>query len=413
MQWEEYYEKINDWAVSTAVSKISALENMGTSSEVTEAISVIGFEDEKGATRLLNAAVKYGIKFSGQELAELVGVCTEHNLVEALKHSADQFTTNDLDELYGCFEDELLIEVALKHNITVPADLAEENEELLSPDTNTPIDWEQFYNNYDNWSEEYAKARFGALTSYGNEAELVEVLACLFSEDEAGANKYVRKILDQGITFAGDNLIEITFICDAATVRKAVLAAQHRLDDEILEELYGVVEDSLIKQVAKKNGLMLPECMREDEDLEETELSEEKDTLTKSDLVEAYSYVLECLFQAHERLITALKLSIADVGGNKRAVSIAKHAVLLEVNPYIDEARRTLEDIESQARDKLSIRDTRLNLGKHIVFHDVVGDGLLTDWMVQRRIQKMIRAVEDTHKEVLKLKSKLKNTRVI
>ena len=29
MKWEEYYEKINDWAISTAVNKISALEDMG------------------------------------------------------------------------------------------------------------------------------------------------------------------------------------------------------------------------------------------------------------------------------------------------------------------------------------------------------------------------------------------------
>lgn len=408
MQWEEYYEKINDWAVSTAVSKISALENMGTSSEVTEAINIIGFEDEKGATRLLNAAVKYGIKFSGEDLAELEGVCTDNSLMEALQHSADQFTSKDLDELYGCFEDELLIEIALKYNITVPAELAEENEELLFPDTNTPIDWERFYNNYDNWSEGYAKARFDALTSYGNEDELIEVLGCLFSEDKAGANKYVRKMLDQGITFAGDNLIEVTFICDDSTIRKAVLAAQHRLDDEILEELYGVVDDSLIKQVAKKNGLRLPECMREDEEWEtDTGVSEADDNLTKEDLAGAYDYILECLFQAHERLITALKLSIADVGGNKRAVSIAKHAALLEAIPYIDEARCMLEDIESQVQDKLSVHDTRLNLGKHIIFHDVVGDGFITDWMVQRRIQKMVRVVEDAHKEVLKLKSKL------
>ena len=26
MTWDEYYEKINDWAVSTAVNKISSLE---------------------------------------------------------------------------------------------------------------------------------------------------------------------------------------------------------------------------------------------------------------------------------------------------------------------------------------------------------------------------------------------------
>ena len=28
MRWSDYYEKINDWAVSTAVNKISSLEDM-------------------------------------------------------------------------------------------------------------------------------------------------------------------------------------------------------------------------------------------------------------------------------------------------------------------------------------------------------------------------------------------------
>lgn len=64
-------------------------------------------------------------------------------------------------------------------------------------------------------------------------------------------------------------------------------------------------------------------------------------------------------------------------------------------------------EIESQVQDKISVQNTRLNMGKWIVFHDVYGDGFLMDWMVQLRIKKMIRAVEDAHKEVLKLKSKL------
>ena len=52
MKWEDYYEKINDWAVSTAVSKISSLEDMGTADEIVDALNIIAFEDEKGATRL-------------------------------------------------------------------------------------------------------------------------------------------------------------------------------------------------------------------------------------------------------------------------------------------------------------------------------------------------------------------------
>jgi hypothetical protein len=43
-------------------------------------------------------------------------------------------------------------------------------------------------------------------------------------------------------------------------------------------------------------------------------------------------------------------------------------------------------------------------MGKWIAFHDVWGDGFLTDWMVQLRIKKMIAAVECAHEEVCTLK---------
>lgn len=57
MTWEEYYEKINDWTASNAVSKMSSLEDMGAPDEVVDALNIIAFEDEKGATRFLNRAV--------------------------------------------------------------------------------------------------------------------------------------------------------------------------------------------------------------------------------------------------------------------------------------------------------------------------------------------------------------------
>ncbi len=407
MTWEEYYEKMWEWKPSTMVKHMSQLSSFGPSEEVMEAIIEISFGDQKGATRMLKKALDAGVKFNGDQLSNMSGNCDAGELERALRISADQFTTQDIDDLYGAYEDALLIEIALKHNISVPEELAEENEELLTPDANTPIDWERFYNNYDNWSENYAKERFGALTSYGNEDELIEVISCLFGDDEAGASKHIRKMLNQGITFAGDNLIEITSICDDATVRKAVLAAQHRLDDEILEELYGVVEDSLIELVARKNGLKLPECMREDDDWCVPEQQEaDAEIWSEAELRDAYDYVLQCLSNAHEKMILAYRLSISDVGSDKRSISIVKHACLVEAEPFINEARSTLETIESQVQDKLSVQNTRLNMGKWIVFHDVYGDGFLTDWMVQRRIKKMIQAVEDAHKEVLKLKSK-------
>lgn len=129
--------------------------------------------------------------------------------------------------------------------------------------------------------------------------------------------------------------------------------------------------------------------------------------MSKAELYDAYEYVLQCLSNAHEKMVLAYRLSISDVGSDKRSISIIKHACLSEAEPFVNEARLTLEENEAQVQDKISVQNTRLNMGKWIGFHDVYGDGFLTDWIVQRRIKKMIRAVEDAHKEVLKLKNKL------
>lgn len=80
MRWSDYYEKINDWAVSTAVSKISSLEDMGAPDEVVDALNIIAFEDAKGATRLLNRVLQQVIKFSGENLAEIVDLCQKRVL---------------------------------------------------------------------------------------------------------------------------------------------------------------------------------------------------------------------------------------------------------------------------------------------------------------------------------------------
>ena len=95
MQWGDYYEKINDWAVSTAVNKIAYLEDMGEPDEIVDALTIIGYEDKKGATRLLNRALQQGIKFSGENLVEIADLCTEESFKKALYQSADTLTGQD------------------------------------------------------------------------------------------------------------------------------------------------------------------------------------------------------------------------------------------------------------------------------------------------------------------------------
>lgn len=125
MQWEEYYEKIGDWATSTAVSRMSKLESFGPPEEIIDAVSEISFDDEKGATRLLKKATAAGVKFSGEQLSDIGMCCDKEVYMDAVRFSADRFQTADLDALYYDCDDDFLIELANQYHIPLPPDLAQ------------------------------------------------------------------------------------------------------------------------------------------------------------------------------------------------------------------------------------------------------------------------------------------------
>ena len=123
MQWEEYYEKVGQWATSTAVNKISQLESYGAPSEIIDAINTIGFDDSNGATRLLKKAINAGVKFSGEQLADLFLICDEEVVNRAIHFSADMFTSDDFENLYCVCDDDALVRLADKYELSLPEGL--------------------------------------------------------------------------------------------------------------------------------------------------------------------------------------------------------------------------------------------------------------------------------------------------
>lgn len=175
MQWDEYYEKIDEWANSTAVNRLSKLESFGPSEEVAYVINALAFENEKAATRLLKMATNAGVKFSGEQLVEMCLVCEECELERAIRHSCDIFTDADIEVLYGCFDDELVAEAAKKAGLKLPLDLQE-----LYDEEDEMADW-----------EEAAEESLGKM-SYKERAEVYEyVLECLYQAREKVTLQYV------------------------------------------------------------------------------------------------------------------------------------------------------------------------------------------------------------------------------
>ena len=410
MRWYDYYEKINDWAVSTAVNKISSLEDMGDPDEIVDALNIIAFEDEKGATRLLNRALQYGVKFSGENLAEIVGLCAEDSFKKALYQSADAFSAQDLEDLYGCVDDELIIDLAKRYKISAPADIADEYEEELCPDAGTPISWRRFYDAFYDWKPEYAKARLQAVTDFGSDDEILEVVQELFWDDEYEASRFVTRALDAGVRFRDENLVELAGLCDEDTVRQAVLLSKLLLTEESLEELYGNVSDDIIIQVAKEQNLRLPEDLREEQD-EDEEATEQQDLAYEiQSAIDAADYALDCLVQAQRSMNDSSTASVLDMMTKGFFTSLMKYSALSESDVDMQQAQNALDSLNAELRVLLKKRSVQLKYGRLATAIDMwIDDGLfdaLTHLQInkaQKGIARAITQVENIRRKLRKL----------
>ena len=381
MRWSDYYEKINDWSVSTAVSKISSLEDMGAPDEIADALNIIAFEDEKGATRLLNRALQHGVKFSGENLADIDGLCAEESFKKALYQSADAFAAQDLEDLYGCVDDDLIIDLAKRYKLSAPADIAEEYEEEPCPDISTPISWSRFYDAFYDWKPEYAKARLQAVTDFGSDDEVLEVVQELFWDDEYEASRFVTRALDAGVRFR----------------------------DENLEELYGNVSDDIIIQIAEEQNLKLPEDLREEQD-EDKEATEQQDLEYEIQCaIDAADYALDCLTQAQRSMNDSGAVSFLDLMTKGFFTSLMKYSALSESDVDMQQAQNALDSLNEELRVLQKKRSVQLKYGRLATAIDMwIDDGLfdaLTHLQInkaQKRIARAITQVENIRRELRK-----------
>lgn len=404
MRWSDYYEKINDWAVSTAVNKISSLEDMGAPDEIVDALNIIAFEDEKGATRLLNRAVQYGVKFSGENLAEIAGLCAEESFKKALHQSAEAFTAQDLEDLYCCVDDELIVELAKRYKISAPADIAEKYEEELCPDAGMPISWSRFYDAFYDWKPEYAKARLQSVTDFGSDDEVLEVVQELFWDDEYEASRLIMRALDAGVRFKDENIVELTSHCNEDTIKQVVFLSRLLLTEESLEELYGNVSDDIIIEVAKEQNLWLPEDLREEEEGSE-DISYEVHAA-----IDAADYALECLVQAQHSMNDSSNVSFIDMMTKGFFTSLWKYSTLSEADVDIQQAQNALDSLNVELRSLANSKSIQLKYGRVAAEIDMWFDDGFLDALThlqinkaQKCIGKAITQVENIRRELSKL----------
>ena len=128
MDWNTYYEKFYDWATSTQISRMSSLTSFGASSEVAEVAQE--YMDEKAASRLIKKAIAYGVQFTPDEIYDLSGCCDTSTMNELLKSAKCSFTQEQLEDLWGAADDDVLELVAKRNHVTMFTDAGIEETDI-------------------------------------------------------------------------------------------------------------------------------------------------------------------------------------------------------------------------------------------------------------------------------------------
>lgn len=270
MTWTEYYDNINEWSADMAVEQLCNLTQMGPSDQVADAVYSVSLENEAMATCILDKANEFGVRFTGEDLLTLLDVCEEDSFVKAMENSAPWFKKDDLLEIYGSIEDDWLIEIIKEHHLAVPDEILEEYEEQLDDGTDKPITWKKFYERFWDWSTDYAIRRLRGVTSYGKSEEVVEVVCALFDYNKAGASVFVNQTLDTGVSINIDDIDTLSSLVDEETLRRVVMARSPKMKKKDLENLCGVIPDTLLIEVATAQRLTLPEDLAEYDELVDT-----------------------------------------------------------------------------------------------------------------------------------------------
>ncbi len=120
MTWEDYYEKFYDWSTSTQISRMSSLTSFGASSEVTELAQE--FMDAKIASRFIKKAINAGVQFTAEEIYDLSDYCDTQTMNLLLESAKCTFTQEQLEDLDGVVDEDVLNKVAKRNHITLYID---------------------------------------------------------------------------------------------------------------------------------------------------------------------------------------------------------------------------------------------------------------------------------------------------
>ena len=119
MIWDDYYGGVYDWSPSTRKNYTYRLSDYGSADEVWEVAQELAFQDEAFATKFLEKALAAGVRFTPEQVLEMVGTVGESVLSKIAEQTDVPFDREQLEEIYMMIDDASFQRISRRAKIDV------------------------------------------------------------------------------------------------------------------------------------------------------------------------------------------------------------------------------------------------------------------------------------------------------
>ncbi len=140
-------------------------------------------------------------------------------------------------------------------------------------------------------------------------------------------------------------------------------------------------------------------------------MTEERRRQEINEAVRAGEKALVSLRAAQSKLASARNWGIWDMLGGGLITSMIKHSRIDDASSYLESARMDLKIFQRELKDISDFSELGIDVGGFLSFADLFLDGIIADWMVQRKIDEAIKQVDSGIMRVESMVSRLKAQR--
>ena len=119
MAWDDYYGGFYDWSPSTQKNYTYRLSDYGSAGEVWEVAQELAFQDEAFATKFLEKALAAGVRFTPDQVLEMMGTVEESVLSKIAERTDVPFDREQLEEIYMMIDDASFQRISRRAKINV------------------------------------------------------------------------------------------------------------------------------------------------------------------------------------------------------------------------------------------------------------------------------------------------------